>query len=1190
MASNGGLSAVARGIGSSAAAPRGGSYGQLSPLAMQYQEWQFGRPYDTALPRDPSKFLSGAFGPLEPIVPVGIDEAAADGRPMPRRQQYNVGWNMPSGPPGSEGLKIATFATLRSFADLYSVVRATIQLCIGDIIGTDWDIVPTKSAELAMHGDDAKQEDFAKRREEALRFWARPDPNYRDFQTWFKALLEDHYVLDAMSVYMHPTRMKGHGPFGSSLASLDIIDGSTIRPLLDIRGGSPAAPNAAYQQYLWGVPRVDLSLPMLGDEEDVTTTMVDEFRGDQLLYLPFTTRSWTPYGFSNLERALIPVATGLRRQIYAMQFYSEGSIPAVYVTPGPEISTPQQIAQLQRALNNIAGDQAYKHKIIVLPPGSKTDPQKVINLADQFDQVLAAEVTMAFEKTPMDIGITPRISAVQSPSETKEFSQINSENAQKRGVKPRLEYLKAALFDYVMQKVWGQTDMEWHWTGMETPEDQQVKVDVWTALVKAGIASIDQAAQEFGLDPWKLPQTSVPMVQTASGPVPLTSNVPVGSPDAQGVVQEASARGEDAPDDAVTGHGTHAAAHAAETRYRGKPTPAHAAASAVTAGSTSAPPPAPRKPASAATSTKAAHAELDALVRHLRKGREVSDWAPKALTPDVLAAVAAEPDLEKALHAGRAVIRAAAYIERRTGALAEAMRTVAAKLGQIVYRYRTGVISLPEAIDLAVATIRQGYRDALRAGGAHAALDHPATTALDFDDEADEDAEQQRGYVTNLLMDVHSETASTAELGRRLELYGDTLTRAYSRGYGAAVVQSHPQVEIVWHLGDTEHCALCRARDGKVYTPETLPGFPGEGGFGGPICEGGPRCGCWLEYREATRREVVTNPQREHSLVHHTEQNRRMRQMRAQADQAREQWLAALPPAAQMRARSREALKRELARLANERIRQSGGYQGVTVSPNDIPAKVIADILGPGTQRRIEDVRPAEIQAAAERLFKLARSAQADVVHDYLAEVYPADTLQWVKQAEWRKAEVPLADIDMDRRPGGRDPKKVRGIAQAIKDGKPMDPVVLVDTGDEHGLQVADGYHRTLAFRHAGRKTITAYVASGVGEHGPWEREMHDRKLNKSEKTPMYSVTHNPLGVHGLWHHAGLQLPAYIQNVAHGLMESGHERQEAIQMAIGVVRNWAEGKGHVHPEVRAASAKAIAEWERLKATHNKSKR
>lgn len=56
-------------------------------------------------------------------------------------------------------------------------------------------------------------------------------------------------------------------------------------------------------------------------------------------------------------------------------------------------------------------------------------------------------------------------------------------------------------------------------------------------------------------------------------------------------------------------------------------------------------------------------------------------------------------------------------------------------------------------------------------------------------------------------------------------------------------------------------------------------------------------------------------------------------------------------------------------------------------------------------------------------------------------------------------------------------------------------------------------------------------------------------------------------------------LPHYIQHVAHALVKNGHDTSKAISMAVGIVRNWAEGKGHVHPAIKAAAAKAIAEWE-----------
>jgi uncharacterized protein YdaT len=60
-------------------------------------------------------------------------------------------------------------------------------------------------------------------------------------------------------------------------------------------------------------------------------------------------------------------------------------------------------------------------------------------------------------------------------------------------------------------------------------------------------------------------------------------------------------------------------------------------------------------------------------------------------------------------------------------------------------------------------------------------------------------------------------------------------------------------------------------------------------------------------------------------------------------------------------------------------------------------------------------------------------------------------------------------------------------------------------------------------------------------------------------------------------------LPTYIQHVAHAMVKNGHDESKAISMAVGVVRNWSEGKGGVHPAIKAAAAKAIAEWEAKKA-------
>lgn len=99
----------------------------------------------------------------------------------------------------------------------------------------------------------------------------------------------------------------------------------------------------------------------------------------------------------------------------------------------------------------------------------------------------------------------------------------------------------------------------------------------------------------------------------------------------------------------------------------------------------------------------------------------------------------------------------------------------------------------------------------------------------------------------------------------------------------------------------------------------------------------------------------------------------------------------------------------------------------------------------------------------------------------------------------------------------------------------------------------------------------------------------------RTAETPIASTVHEPVGNPagpGLWHHKGMQLPAYIQHVANRLRAQGHPESQAVHMAVGIVQNWAAGHdGHgnsVHPDVQTAAAKAVAEWEALKAAAHAS--
>lgn len=515
----------------------------VSPAVAQYQEMVFGHNVGPALPRDPMQFLAGTFTPLTPIQPVPVnvpDWEDDDGnRPGPRQREMPVGWNMPVGVPGSEGFKLASFGTLRMYADIYSVARACIQLRKNEIRGLEWDVMPTVEAERKMRGDVAAHREFAERRAKVVKFFRKPDPDYLSFGSYVDAVIEEMLVTDALSLYIHPTKKKGAGPFGSDVAALEIISGSTIRPLVNTRGGRVRPPSPGYQQYLYGVPRVDLMEILQGKEDEQLKDLGKpdkEYRGDQLMYVPYTQRSWTPYGFPPLERTLIPTITGLRKQQFQMDFFDEGTIPGNYISPGETLGwTPNQLQIWQNQNNAIAGDPAWKHKSVALPPGSKVFPMKPIPIADQSDEVIMSQVCMGYDVEPMELGVSPKVSATQSAGAANQMAKASQDKQQRKSTKPTLSFI-TDIFNVLIQVIWDQEDMRFVFEGLEENEDENALVDKLVQLIQYGLSSIDEARIALGKSPWGLPITSDPVyVSPTAGMVPLgsidpTSGKPMGTP------------------------------------------------------------------------------------------------------------------------------------------------------------------------------------------------------------------------------------------------------------------------------------------------------------------------------------------------------------------------------------------------------------------------------------------------------------------------------------------------------------------------------------------------------------------------------------------------------------------------------------------------------------------------------------
>jgi 8-oxo-dGTP pyrophosphatase MutT (NUDIX family) len=675
-------------------APQSGGFGAISPVAANAL---YGNPYSQSgygpfLPRPSRTFTDGAFGPMSPIQPVPVDEPAVPGGfPDPRRWQYPVGWNLPT-QPRSEGLSLASFQQLYTLASKYSVARQCIELRKEEIRGLEWSIELTTKAAKAYQGDHKAMRDFGERAAQATKFFKHPDPEYWNFSSFLDALLEEIFTFDALSLIFRPKygRGLGRGLLGSDLDSLNLISGTTVRPLLNMLGGKPRPPAPAYQQFLYGVPRSDYQTIISGadiDDYGLTGAQVNEFRADILLYAPLVPRVETPYGFPPVERALLPIISGLQKQEFQLDYFTEGTIPAVYISPGDPNMTPTQIRELQDALNGIAGDPAYHLKVVVLPPGSKTMPQRDVDLSDGFDLLVQTQVAMAFDVMPTELGILPNVGGAgaggSSSSSAIRFGAAEARDLKTRkSTKPLLMFL-CDIFNYVLQDICGQADMQFSFEGLVDDEDKQQITELGVQQVQNGIASIDEVRERLDMAPWGLEETSEPVVFTAQGPIPfsmapqLIAAMQGGGAGAQGTnsnQRTPSSRSRTSQPSVRAGgqtkpNGSHQKPLAP---HRESLTPAHSAAAGAiqspgprTGGTPSRSPVAgSRKRGESATGRathhKAVTSELDALRRHLRKGRLISTWVAEHIPERALSAIS--EDLAKGVLIDTAVERAGSIV------------------------------------------------------------------------------------------------------------------------------------------------------------------------------------------------------------------------------------------------------------------------------------------------------------------------------------------------------------------------------------------------------------------------------------------------------------------------------------------------------------------------------------------------
>ena len=398
-----------------------------------------------------------AFGPgvpLSPTVPP-IEQQ------QPRQFQYPVSVNTVLSP-RREYPGLTPFAQLRSLASLYDVAALCIATRIEEVCGLDWAIVAKdKKAQPAEQGTC-----------DALTTWfAKPD-RVNDFAPWLSMVLYDLFVLDAMTIYPHLDQ-------GGGLWGLEVVDGATIKPLLDARGQT-----AAYQQVLYGTPwsNYERAGPDADDDD------FPHFAANELIYRPRWPRSFTPNGFPPSEWIIIRVNTALRKQSFDLAHFTDGNIPAALAAPPEGLLNPEQVAQFEEWFNaSLAGDDRARTRIKFLPWAAKLQTLQELSEGGRYETTLddwMMKITCAaYGVTPAEIGFTEDVNKSSGDSQ----ENVN----ERRGLRPLAKWLKQ-IFDSVIQQRLGQPQCEWQWPAFGEIEDRKLAADIDAIYYDRGAVSAQE--------------------------------------------------------------------------------------------------------------------------------------------------------------------------------------------------------------------------------------------------------------------------------------------------------------------------------------------------------------------------------------------------------------------------------------------------------------------------------------------------------------------------------------------------------------------------------------------------------------------------------------------------------------------------------------------------------------------------
>jgi len=404
------------------------------------------------------------FGPLTPLQPMAPPEVAG------RQFDYPVGFNINFTPRGTEPVG---FKKLKALAANSNLLRMVMEGQKDKAEALEWVIKPKEKVGHKRGAIDQSILDIQEKLE-------RPD-GIHDWPQWLRMLLEQNFVLDAVSIYRR--RTLGGAPY-----SFEILDGATIKPLIDQSGRRPAFPDASYQQIIKGVPAAD-------------------YTTRELLYYPQNPRADHVYGYSRVEYIVETIETAIERMKGQKAFFTHGNLADGFFS-APDGVQPDQVRQVEQMWNNLLTAGIENRRIAqFLPAGFQWNPIGAPPLQDTFDEWLIRLICFVFSTSP-----TPFL---KQQGLGHGSAQTDHAAAEAAGLANIMQFVRR-LMNRLLAEDFGRPDLEFSW--VEDREfDPKIKSDIEDKRLRNGSLTLDEVRDRNGEDPLPDGLGAKPMIYTASG-------------------------------------------------------------------------------------------------------------------------------------------------------------------------------------------------------------------------------------------------------------------------------------------------------------------------------------------------------------------------------------------------------------------------------------------------------------------------------------------------------------------------------------------------------------------------------------------------------------------------------------------------------------------------------------------------